>query len=69
MVYINRKIQNLISNFPKELHRGFLSEMCKMSKEEGMRIIIYIIQMILNLKILNPIHLTVMSSTRTIKCK
>lgn len=49
MVYINRKIQNLISNFPKELHRGFLPEMCKMSKEEGMRIIIYIIQMILNL--------------------
>ena len=37
MVYINRKIQNLISNFPKELHRGFLPEMCKMSKEEGMR--------------------------------
>ena len=49
MVYINRKIQNLISSFPKELNRGFLSEMCKMGKEEGKRIIIYIIQNILNL--------------------
>ena len=40
MVY--RKKNDLISNLSKELHRVILSEMRKIGREEGMRIIIYI---------------------------